>query len=373
MKIILSIDGLSYKNLDLSIMPNIKKLIEESMYIKKVNTIFPSVTWKIHSVVSTGEVDCGVVGNQFINNEGVLKNYWDDDVLNQVLTKSTFYDSFFLEGLKVASICWPLTQGSNSIKYNIPEFYSQEEFDRSCTTLFFEELLQANIPVNQYGRYSTVDDLVILQDELTNQIIEYIITNKDVDVIMGHYLSIDTFEHCFGVDSKEVKFAMKFIDGQIGKIIQKLKAMNLYDQSQILIFSDHGQVNIEETIDLPKELKKANLDSFVRFCDDGGAIHFYSDECNEKLEQFIKSASYFISYKNVDPKNNNGLIFIASFKKGYVTSDYGSHHPFGATHGYDPKYVDEMNTFALYKGSSKGVIEEMKIQDLIELLESKGK
>ena len=208
MKIIISIDGLSHGDLNLQLMPNLKRLLQKGYGLQTVQTIFPSVTWAIHTTVSTGRLPDThtVFGNIFLE-KNQEKAYWNDDVKKEeTIAVPTFYDEFARKGKIVLSVCWPLTQGAKHIAYNIPEFYSQEEFDCSCTKDFYEELKQAGYPMEHYGEWSVERDSVILQDELTEQIMEYVLQNKKIDVLMGHFLAIDTMEHFLAV--KREKYSL---------------------------------------------------------------------------------------------------------------------------------------------------------------------
>ncbi len=375
MQIIISIDGLSKYDIDLNVMKNLKSILNDSTYYHNILNNNPTVTWPIHTSISTGKTTTthGVLGNTFLDEKGNVKYYWQEDVKKEdIITTDTFYDVLKSRNKKIASICWPLTQGASTIDYNIPEFYSQEEFDRNIDENLQNELLDKGYLINNYGEWSYDTSKVFLQDELTQQLTEYFICEKDVDVVMAHFLSIDTMEHVYGCNSKEAIYAMRFIDKQIGAIVQLLKEKKLYDDASIVIFSDHGQSNIKSTINLKKDLQDANLSNKVKYTDDGGTINFYiENELNiESIEKFINEKDYFQSYVKQNQVVSRIPNLQAFFIEGIVTTEYGQNYPNGATHGFDARYCDRMNTFAIHKTSSNisKVIEEMKIEKIYEII-----
>lgn len=55
-----------------------------------------------------------------------------------------------------------------------------------------------------------------------------------------HFAEVDAAGHRFGENSQEYTEALKSCDYWTGKIIEKLKQMNLYDNTLIYITADHG-------------------------------------------------------------------------------------------------------------------------------------
>ncbi len=373
MKVILSIDGLSYQDLDWNCMPTLKQIADENIYCKKMHVHFPSVTWHIHTSFFTGKSmhEHKVFGNTFLDESKNLHYYWNADVnKEETLHAQTFYDILKKQNKTIASVCLPLTQGAKNIDYNIPEFYSQEEFDNFSSTDFYKELQEQGFPMHRYGLWSNTPELGTLQDDLTQNIMEYLIKNKKPDVLLGHYLLIDTFEHYYGCNSAEKKFALRYVDGLIARLISCLKEENLWEDIELVIFSDHGLSDITMSWDIDKALEEAKLKEFVNYADDGGALHFYLsdlDKCNE-FEQFLKSVEYINYFHKLEREENLSRKpdYQASFIEGCVTKEYALAHKNGATHGYKPDLCDRMNTFALCinKEKSSEIIEEMNITDL---------
>ncbi len=372
-KVILSIDGLSYKDLDWEYMPTLKSIAEENIYCKKLRVHFPSVTWHLHTCFLTGKSrhEHKVFGNTFLNKEKEVLHYWNAQVnKDETIAIDTLYDTLKKQNKTIASVCFPLTQGAKNIDYNIPEFYTQEEFDNHCSQDFFTELKEAGFAMHRYGEWSKTPELGALQDDLTQNIMEYIIKNKNVDLLLGHYLLIDTFSHYYGCFSAEKIFAMRYVDNLIAKLIACLKSENLWEDIELLIFSDHGLSDITHTWDIEHALKQAQLKDFVDYTDDGGALHFYLKDLSKssELENFLSSLDCISHIEKLEREENlhRKPDYQVSFVEGYVTKEYAGSHINGATHGYAPHTCDRMNTFALFinKEKSSEIIEEMNITEL---------
>lgn len=381
MKLILSVDGLGFNDLRLDLMPNLKGLLNSSYVIKKMDTVFPSVTWAIHTTAVTGKLpeEHSVVGNYFANESFENIPYWSSTVKKEdIIQTATFYDLFKKKGEKIASVCWPLTQGAANIDWNIPEFYNQDDFEQYCTPGLYHELAEKGFPVKNYGKWSTVNDSVILQDELSWQIMKYLIRVKKPDLLMGHFLTIDTMEHVYGCNSPEVFFGMKFIDDQVGKILKLLKDENLFDSCQLIIFSDHGQTNITEEWNLEEDLKVNGLDKKISVIDEGGCLYFYihdfNPKCVEKIEAFLAQNKHIASFTN----NKCGVIrkadYMVALKPGCTTTSYAAKHK--ATHGFDPQICNEMNPFVVFGAESEySKRDKLFITDIYNLMiemEEKG-
>jgi bisphosphoglycerate-independent phosphoglycerate mutase (AlkP superfamily) len=74
-----------------------------------------------------------------------------------------------------------------------------------------------------------------------NNAIKYLGDYQDVDFLaFFHFSNPDHMGHRYGIDSPEYKEAIITCDLWLGKIIGKLKELNIYQQTLIYVTSDHG-------------------------------------------------------------------------------------------------------------------------------------
>ncbi len=377
MKVILSIDGLSYHDLDFGLMPTLKALAENNIYCKKLITHFPSVTWPMHTTFLTGKGmhEHKVFGNTFLDENKKQSAYWNGEVQKEsTLGVPTLYDVLKSENKTIASVCFPLTQGAQNIDYNIPEFYDQAYFDAHCTPDFYEELKQAGFPMEEYAKWSNMTELGTMQDDLTENIMEYLIENKKPDVLLGHFLFIDSIQHVYGCHAPETKYAMRFVDSLVARLIASLKTHTKWEDVELFIFSDHGMIDICGGWDIEKAMQEANLTGAMDYANDGGALQIYALDKNRKseIEQFLQAQDCIEKVFPLEEEKDlpRKPDFQIAFKAGVVTKEYAEKHKGGATHGYDPLLCDRMHSFAIIVDKEKRSqnIEQLDMKDLFSII-----
>mgnify|MGYP002759816862 FL=1 len=79
--IVISLDALGYCDEDIySNLPFLKEMIEKGTWIRKIESIYPTLTYPIHSTVVTGRypIDHGVDNNLLLQpKREVMDWYWD--------------------------------------------------------------------------------------------------------------------------------------------------------------------------------------------------------------------------------------------------------------------------------------------------------
>ena len=262
--IVLSIDGLNQFYLDdTSIhMPVLRAIAQSGGRVSTLETCYPSVTWAAHTSVITGcdPKQNGVYGNTVYDKKSRRSYSYFDPTLagaDKLIFHKTIFDALHEKGYTVASICWPMTQGLDSIKYNIPEFYQNEYFEKYATKDLWQNLLQKGVPVGEYAKWSSNHSLGHLQDKLTTQIACQIMQDTEVDVIFMHYLITDSYLHDFGIGSAEVSWACEYVDMLLGELLEKADA--IWKNYNIMVFTDHGQSDIKQYFHANAVLRRAGL------------------------------------------------------------------------------------------------------------------
>ena len=128
--IVFSCDAMVYEDIEyLLTKPRFKALFEGGSSVKRMRTIYPSVTYPCHTSMSTGAYPNkhGVTNN---NKQcpGQLKNVpwnWFADAIKC----PDIFTAAKRAGLTTACLFWPVTAGHKDIDYNIPEYWPQSEDD----------------------------------------------------------------------------------------------------------------------------------------------------------------------------------------------------------------------------------------------------
>ncbi|MBO9605469.1 MAG: alkaline phosphatase family protein [Paenibacillaceae bacterium] len=248
--LLISIDGMAhyYLNDPHVRMPHLRKLMRQGVTADKMESVFPTATWAIHTSLVTGAYPrkTGVLGNWVVDRHtGQVGEHFGDRMWGkeESVNCETLYDAAKRSGWTTASICWPVTRGAAAIDSNIPEFYEQELFDAYCTPGLMEELREAGFPVECYGKWSTDHARGPMQDWLTAEIANYLIRTKSPRLLMMHFLLPDSLQHDYGTRSKEVYWSLEHTDERIGEVIAELERQQLLDSTTIFVVSDHGFVD----------------------------------------------------------------------------------------------------------------------------------
>ncbi len=392
MLILISFDGVHYGDLNLTNLPNLKRISDNGLFVNRLETVFPSVTWNIHTSVVTGKNPCEhrIYGNEIYDRKaGKNNNYYKMELgtKEELIKVPTFYDILALENKKTAAICWPLTQGAKNIDINIPEFYTQEEFDNFCSQDFYNELKENGFPVNRYGDWSKKHALGPLQDDLTASIIEYIIKNRRADIILGHFLLYDSLQHEFGVGSPEALWSIRYVDTLIGRIIDCIESENIKDECSLIIFSDHGHTNVTNLFNAKEILNDSDCDTTnLRFAYNGGCVLVYGIGEN-KIQNLEAAKEVFRKHIGTDkifdennmheakwslPEKKDVLFpdFVVALKEGWCGTE-NNNCEVKSMHGYLPSKVERMNGFltAMGKGFEKeATVENISITDIYNMV-----
>lgn len=108
-----------------------------------------------------------------------------------------------------------------------------------------------------------------------------ILENEKPDLFFIGLVSTNVIAHFYGINSAELEDSVGVIDTQIGKLVEKLKEMGWFEDTLIVIASDHGMNDRPIGIDVVTLLKKAGhtdiIDNVAYFLS-GATGGFYLDD-----------------------------------------------------------------------------------------------
>lgn len=235
--------------------PNFMSIMQHCCQIKKVQTIYPSITYPAHASMITG---CRVNKHGIFNNTRFMSNVgYPDWYLNKEDIKVE--DLFAVAkraGCTTANVYWPIMGNNPNIDYNINEyfFYSEPEINEETTLKAYSrmganketlEIVKENlnrIPKNYKHRVGklTLDQTF---DDFINACTCSIIRHYQPDVFLTHNCFLDSLRHKYGVFNDYVKEGLDHMDLWLGEIVQAMKDSDVYENTNFVIISDHGQMN----------------------------------------------------------------------------------------------------------------------------------
>ena len=268
----LSIDGLSAAALaDPRVaLPALRGLAARGAEARRLAPVFPSVTWPCHTSIVTGVSPArhGVLGNLVFDRASHAPVEHFGDRTSAPVRAETLWDRLHARGERAATICWPKTRGVAVIEDNIPEFYEQELFERYASPRLWAELAAGGLPVHRYGPWSANHALGPMQDWLTLEAARHVLAVRPPRLLLLHFLTLDSFQHDYGVDSPEARWALVEMDALLGRLLDTLADLGRLESTAVMAFGDHGFADVATTYHLNDLLREEGLLEV----DAGGAV-----------------------------------------------------------------------------------------------------
>lgn len=327
--ILVSIDGFRHDYLTRQLTPNLESLKKGGMSAL-MRPSFPSVTFPNHYSLVTGKRpdQHGIIANTMtdpLRPEAMFKlsdrtqvtdRFWWDDAV-------PFWVSAERAGIKTGTMFWP---GSEADIGGVrPSYYR-----------IFDQKLSGEARIDQVLAW-----LDLPKGERPQALTLYF------DVV-------DSKGHEFGPDSREVNEAIAKVDAQIGLLIDGLKGRGIFDQTTLIIVSDHGMaLTSDDRVVYMEELIATDSYSYTT----SGPVMGLTPKAGRESEveqALIKPHSLMDCYKKgafpqklhygthrrVPPiscvAKNGALISVERAK--------GRNYSLGA-HGYDPYHSDMASLF----------------------------
>jgi predicted AlkP superfamily pyrophosphatase or phosphodiesterase len=400
--IVISFDCLSEQDVPLlRELPNFKAFIKNSSFCTKVETIYPSVTYPCHATIVTGNFPNrhGIVNNTFIQPGKISPDwYWH----RRHIKGTTLYDEAKKAGMKTAALLWPVTARAD-IDYNMPEIFANRPWHHQIPVSLSNGSPRYQLEMNsKFGHIRNGLSQPELDDFVLEATVETIKTRKP-ELMLVHFVDLDSQRHMFGFSSKEAQDALHRHDKRLGRIMDALKEAGIAEKSTVSILGDHSALDESKVIKLNVLFKERGLiqtnasgkvtdwKAYCKSCD--GSAYVYvknpSDDATKNtvtdiLRELLQDASNGIEAAITGADANakgadgtafrmleaaNGFYFSEAIDGDYIEEvteqDARSKKYTYACHGYSPE-KDGYHTvfFAAGKGIRPGIsVKSMNLVD----------
>ena len=250
--LVFSADAMIWEDLEyMRTKPNFSRLMARCARVDRVKSIYPSLTYPCHATIITG---CYPDKHGILNNKQFLT--WDDGVPHYLtdhalLGVEDLFAAAKRAGCTTASVYWPVMGGNPNVDYLINEYFfpyneDPEEAFRSFGAS--EDTLSAvreNLHRMPFDPRSTDDYLSRDNsfDDFMNGCVCSLIRRYQPDVLVVHNCVLDTARHVYGVYAPETEQAMDLLDEWLGEIIEAMEDAGVYEDTDFVLLSDHGQMN----------------------------------------------------------------------------------------------------------------------------------
>ena len=255
----ISLDAVAKPDADrLLSLPALSALADEGVFCDNVKTIYPTLTYPIHTSLLTGcyAETHGVGHNQPFQPDTpkpMREWYWD---VGDVRVK-TLHQAAKEKGMDVASILWPVSGKNRAVRRNFPEVVPLPGENAMLKIMRYASPLWLLRMEILYGRtrksiyQPDLDDYAALLCE------KLYVSRRPPDVLTVHLVDCDAMRHQYGVDSPEARAAMERLDKRVGRVIAAVKKAGLEEETLFCMVSDHGQQDAPKGMLLDKELQAA--------------------------------------------------------------------------------------------------------------------
>ncbi len=246
--IVLSMDAMVSEDIEyLKTKPNFARLFAKCAQVEKMCTVYPSLTYPAHVSMRTGckPGRTGVYTNSPIKLESgpTPWHLWSD--LVQV---EDIFDEAKRLGKTTASVYWPITGKHPHIDYNINEYFFPhgEPMEEGFAAQGASEATLVAVRENA-DRFPKTKDrtkgitLENTYDHFINGCVCSLIRLYQPDLLLAHNCYLDTTRHRYGVFTPYTTEGLDYTDMWLGEIIEALEEAGIYDETNFILLSDHGQ------------------------------------------------------------------------------------------------------------------------------------
>ena len=386
MKVVLiSLDALFDQDLPLMRQqPFFGEFLAHASGCTHVRTVYPALTYPAHTTLVTG-VDPrqhGIGHNQPHHPEleaSMRPWYWDRA---QVKVPNLF-DAVKEAGGSCASVLWPVTGKTKSIRWNFPEVLALPGENQTWKMLRYGsplwllqmELRHRSERVSLREPYLSDYATILLKD---------VIASHAPDLSAVHLVDLDDMRHHHGVFNRETRKAIQRLDHRAAEIWETMQHTPGMEGAALCLVSDHGQADVRETVSLGEALTRLGLGSLFTVQSNGfGAYLFFRQKEEEaahlgELTDFLRQhmeelrASAVYSAEDLAAMGAvEGVSLAVEAAPGVVYDDgLPQAKREKATHGFGPGPAAENCLFALRgKGIREGVwIPDMPMRDVAPTL-----
>jgi predicted AlkP superfamily pyrophosphatase or phosphodiesterase len=244
--VLVSIDGLAhfYWSDPAARLPVLRGLAERGAVADGMATVFPSTTWPAHVSIVTGVSPRahGVVANHVLNRATARpEDFTGDPVYDaaDLVRAPTLYDRAHAAGRRTAAIDWPATRRAASLDFNLPFFKDQRVFETQTAPAVWAELAALGYPVERQGEWAELPRR-FLKDAMVADLAAHVLSRHAPDLLLLHFLCVDSHQHLYGPRSPEAYWALAYVDGLVGRVVDALGRGALDGDTTLVVVSDHG-------------------------------------------------------------------------------------------------------------------------------------
>jgi len=247
--IVISNDAMVYEDLSvLQRLPAFSSVWDQMAQAKRVRSVYPSLTYPCHTTMMTGVYPekHGIVNNE--TPELLIRtSVWH--LFRKDVKGRDLFDAAKEAGLTTAAVFWPITGDHPHIDYLVNEYWPQTE-EESLHDCFANsgsspEVMQKVVEPNLWRLVNRTHPYC---DDYIYSCACTMIREFKPNLLMLHPANLDAYRHQTGVFSEKVTHGIHEVDTWMGQIIQATKDAGIYEDTDFIMISDHGQINVVRAV-----------------------------------------------------------------------------------------------------------------------------
>lgn len=226
--ILLSMDGTRWDYPERDVLPGFARMARDGGLAESLLPVFPSSTLPSHASIATGTYPDrhGIVGNRFIIPGG---GFFEKHGGEPLLEAEPLWVAARRQGLRVAVFYWPLAE--------LPWHGVEPSYQRKPFSLDLPETAK-------------VDQILGWLD---------LPEPKRPSLIVSWWQGPDDAGHAHGPDAKQTRASMRVQDAQLVRLIDGIDARGRWDETTLLVVSDHGMIAPRSAVDARALLARAGV------------------------------------------------------------------------------------------------------------------
>lgn len=373
--VLLSLDAMFDRDLSL-LGPDafLKEMMRQGACCTQVKTVFPALTYPAHTTLITGcdPASHGIGQNLPFQPEKPedLRTWYLDAVH---VKRETLFDAVKKAGGSCASMLWPVTCRSRSIRWNFPEAHTVRGENQVMKMLQCGNAPWVLAMELKHGRKRPSTREPHLSDYAATLVREVITVNKPT-LTAAHLIDLDDTRHHHGTDSAEAREAIRRLDDRVRSVWETMQRTPGYEDALLAVVSDHGQADVNRTVELTQVLKENGLGDMVQVQSNGMSAYLFPGKGDSeavldwlRMHPSMAGVSHIYTREELDDLHAvQGPIAAVEAAPGVVFSDMLSDAKRErATHGFGPGHPAENCLFMVMgRGVRAGaVLPVMPMQD----------
>ena len=226
--IVLSWDGMRHDYMDRETFPALERMEQEGVRAGRLDAVFPSSTFPGHVSMATGvrPAQHGIVDNQFLDR---IKGRFEYSGLADWIDAEPIWITAERQGRKVATYFWV---GSDTDWYGKGVSYRVAPFDSS------------------HSEARRVDQIL--------QWLDLPAADRPA-LVMSYWTGADSVGHRKGPDHPAVVKQIHKQDTQLARLLAGLDARDLWEETTLLLVSDHGMTRVTAVVGFVAPLREAGI------------------------------------------------------------------------------------------------------------------